>query len=247
MPQNSTLDLSVIIPIKDELESIPILAQEVSEVLDSLSSSWECLWIDDGSRDGSLSILESLHQKDARHHLLVLDRNYGQSGALSVGFKYASGSVLITLDGDLQNDPSDIPRLLEVLRVGEADMVNGIRVNRRDSWTRRISSKIANGFRNWMTGDQVTDVGCSLRVFRHECVENIPLWKGMHRFLPTLAHLKGYQVTEIPVNHRPRRYGQAKYSIGNRLWVGIYDTLAVRWMQTRFVQPHVAKTSKQKN
>lgn len=247
MPQYPNPYLSVIIPVKDEVESIPVLADELNQILESLSLNWECLWIDDGSTDASQACIECLHQRDARHHLIALDRNYGQSGALSVGFNFASGSVYVTLDGDLQSDPHDIPRFLEVLRAGKADMVNGVRVKRRDTRVRRISSKVANGFRNWMTGEHVTDVGCSLRAFRRECVENIPLWKGMHRFLPTLARLNGYQVTEIPVNHRPRRFGNAKYSIGNRLWVGLYDTLAVRWMQKRFVQPRIAQSTKRRD
>jgi dolichol-phosphate mannosyltransferase len=247
LPKTQGLDLSVIIPVKDESESITVLADELGGILELLSLTWECLWIDDGSTDASQACIESLHQRDARHHLIALDGNYGQSGALYVGFMFASGRVFVTLDGDLQSDPHDIPRLLEVLRAGKADMVNGVRVNRKDTMVRRISSMIANGFRNWMTGEQVTDVGCSLRAFRYECVENIPLWKGMHRFIPTLAHLNGYQVTEIPVNHRQRSFGETKYSIGNRLWVGLYDTLAVQWMQNRFVHPRVVKTSKRRD
>ena len=178
-------------------------------------------------------------RQSARHRLIDLDRNYGQSAALAVGFRRARCSIFGTLDGDGQNDLADFPKQLERLDRGDVDMVNGIRVTRRDSRLRRVSSKIGNGFRNLLTGVKITDVGCAIRVFRRECVEGLPVWKGMHRFLPTLAHLKGFRITEIPVNHRPRTTGLTKYGVGNRLWVGLADTIAVCWMKRRLVWPRV--------
>ena len=133
--------------------------------------------------------------------------------------------------------------MVEKLERGKVDIVNGVRQGRRDSWKRKISSRIANGFRNRMTGDSVTDVGCSIRVFYRECAAKLPVWKGMHRFLPTLMKLDGYYAIEVPVSHRPRSYGQTKYGIGNRLWVGLLDTFAVRWYKMRGVRPRLGEHS----
>ena len=153
------------------------------------------------------------------------------------GFRAALGELVATLDADLQNDPADLPKLLAAL--DHADVVNGVRANRQDSWVRQLSSRIANGFRNWVTGESVSDVGCSLRVMRREYLDGVTMFRGMHRFLPTLLRLRGARVTEIPVTHRPRRHGESKYGIGNRLWVGLVDVFAVRWMQSRFVRYEV--------
>ncbi len=238
------LDLSVMIPVKNEGQNIARLAKEVGTVMHATSWTWECLWVDDGSTDNTLSELEQINKKDPHHQFVVLARNYGQSAALHIGFRHARGEILVTLDGDGQNDPSDIPALVERLLEDGADMINGVRQRRRDTFVRKISSRIANGFRNWVTKEQVRDVGCSLRVFRHRCVKNIPVFKGMHRFLPTLVRMGGCPgIVEMPVNHRPRRYGQTKYGIHNRLWAGLIDTLAVRWMQTRMVYPEVRRSS----
>lgn len=235
--------VSVIIPAKDEAESIPVLAREVEAIMDGTGLTWECVWIDDGSTDGTLEILRALRRRRPEHHYLSLAGNHGQSAALVAGFAAARGGLFITLDADLQNDPSDIPRLLAVLDGGEADMVNAVRSERHDSRVRLLSSRIANGFRNWLTHEKVTDVGCSLRAFRADCVRDIPSFRGLHRFLPTFARMRGYRIMEIPVGHRERRFGVTKYGIGNRLWVGIADTLGVRWLQGRYVRPIVRLSS----
>jgi dolichol-phosphate mannosyltransferase len=169
--------------------------------------------------------------------VFALDRRCGQSVALEAGFRAARGEITATLDGDLQNDPADILRLMTHLDC--ADVVNGVRENRQDSWLRRLSSRIGNGFRNWLTGESVTDVGCSLRVMRTEYLRGLELYRGMHRFLPTLLKMQGARLTEVAVNHRPRRFGRSKYGIANRLFVGIADVLAVRWMQSRHVTHRV--------
>ncbi|OPY67421.1 MAG: Undecaprenyl-phosphate 4-deoxy-4-formamido-L-arabinose transferase [Syntrophorhabdus sp. PtaU1.Bin002] len=157
-----------------------------------------------------------------------------------MGFQNTVGDIIATLDGDGQNDPADIPRLITLLQEHNADMVNGVRSKRNDSFVRKISSRIANGFRNWVTGDNITDVGCALRVFRSRCVKRIPVFKGMHRFFPTLVRIQGFsRIIESPVNHRPRTRGKTKYGIQNRLWVGLADLGAVKWMQSRLVFPEI--------
>ncbi len=238
------LELSIIVPVKDEEENISSLAKEVNDAMASVPYSWECIWVDDGSTDTTLSELEKMNKEDPRHRFVSLSKNYGQSAALCAGFGFARGRLLGTLDGDGQNDPRDLPMLVARLVEENVDMVNGVRQKRRDSIIRKISSKIGNGFRNWLTGESVTDVGCSLRVFKHACAKNIPSFKGMHRFLPTLIRIGGCStIIEMPVNHRPRKFGETKYGIGNRLWVGIKDTLAVRWMQERMVFADIRYTS----
>jgi len=241
------LDLSVIIPLKDEAQSVIPLKNEIDDVMHQLPYSWECLWIDDGSTDNTLAQIQRFNQQDPNHQYVSLNVNCGQSAALHTGFSYARGEIIITLDGDGQNDPADFPSLIEYLHKENCDMVNGVRQNRMDSFTRKVSSRIANGFRNWLTREKITDVGCSLRVFRHECVQHISPFKGYHRFLPTLVRIAGYtRISQVPVNHRSRRFGQTSYGIHNRLWVGILDTFAVRWMQSRLVFPEVKSTSASK-
>lgn len=238
------IDVSIIVPVKDEEENIVILANEINQAMKNVGLSWECIWIDDGSTDTTAKELKKLNEMDHRHRFHLLVQNFGQSAALSVGFQKAKGDIVATLDGDGQNDPADIPQLIELLQKSGADMVNGVRQKRHDSFIRKISSRIANNFRNWVTGDTVTDVGCSVRVFRSQCVKRIPLFKGMHRFFPTLVKMQGYsRILELPVNHRPRIRGKTKYGIQNRLWVGLADLAAVKWMQKRLVFPEIQSTA----
>lgn len=226
--------LSVVIPVFNEADSIEPLHRELDAVLGEIPGGAEIVFVDDGSRDASRERMLEIAAKDHRVRVIALDRNHGQSAAFEAGFQAARGEVIATLDADLQNDPRDIPRLLAHL--DRADVVNGVRAERHDSWVRKISSWIANGFRNWITGESVTDVGCSLRVLRAEHAKRVKLFRGMHRFLPTLLRLEGARVTEVPVAHRPRRYGESKYGIGNRLFVGLVDVFAVRWMQSRVLR-----------
>ena len=234
------VEISVIVPVKDEVENILILAGEIESAMEKTSFLWECVWVDDGSTDDTLDEIKRLHNRNPRHQFVSLTQNFGQSAAMAVGFKHAAGDILVTLDGDGQNDPADIPLLVNRLISDKADMVNGRRRKREDSMVRKISSRVANGFRNRMTKENVSDVGCSLRAMRKECIEQVPVFKGMHRFLPTLIRMAGYgKIVEVPVNHRPRERGKTKYGIQNRLWVGLGDTFAVRWMQNRMVFPKV--------
>ncbi len=226
--------LSVVVPFYNERENVRPLHEEVAGVLGAHPGGVEFIYVDDGSEDGTCDALAALRADDSRVRVIALAENRGQSAALEAGFRAARGDVVATLDADLQNDPADLPALLAAL--DGADVVNGVRANRQDSWVRRLSSTVGNGFRNAVTGESVTDVGCSLRVMRREFLDGIVMYRGMHRFLPTLLRMRGARVTELPVNHRPRRHGESKYGIGNRLWVGLADVIAVRWMQSRFVQ-----------
>jgi glycosyltransferase involved in cell wall biosynthesis len=228
-----TVQLSVVVPLFNEEECIEPLIEEIHEVLDGYGKSYEILLVDDASGDRSAEILSSLATSDPRLRVVRHRKNLGQSAALVSGFDRVRGEIVITLDADLQNDPADIPRLLA--KLDHFDVVCGVRTNRQDDRIRKLSSKIANAVRNRLTHDSITDVGCSLRVCRTPFLANLPTFDGMHRFLPTLLKLNGARVTEIPVNHRPRAAGESKYGVGNRLWRGIADLLAVRWIRRRFI------------
>ena len=233
--KGQNLDLTMVIPIKDEADNIGPLAREIESTMAAANLRWECLWIDDGSTDASRHEILKLVEANKSHRLLVFEKNAGQSAALWAGFQHSRGRYIATMDGDGQNDPADLPRMTKTLVSDDADMVNGYREHRHDSWLRRVASKIANGFRNLTTGKTVRDAGCSTRVFRRECVQRLPLFAGMHRFLPTLVELHGFKMVEVPVNHRPRRHGKTKYTINNRLWVGLFDCFGVFWLRRRRV------------
>jgi len=223
--------LSVVIPVRDEEESLETLHRELDAAVGAWSGGLEILFVDDGSRDASRSRLQAIAEKEPRVRVLALAARHGQSAALDAGFRAARGELIAMLDADLQNDPADLPLLLEAL--GKADLVCGVRLARRDSFARRVSSRVANAFRNLVTGESIRDVGCSLRVMRRRHLERVKLHRGMHRFLPTLLALEGARVIELPVAHRPRRHGRSKYGIADRMFVGLVDVFAVRWMKSR--------------
>jgi dolichol-phosphate mannosyltransferase len=227
------IDISIVIPVSNEAENILPLADEIKSVMEREFAQWECIWVDDGSSDGSLDVLVELARADRRHRYISFERNAGQSAALWAGFSESRAAIIATIDSDGQNDPADIPALFRNVESGAADMANGYRAQRQDNLKRKISSIMGNGFRNWLTGRTVRDAGCSTRVFRRECIESVPHFAGMHRFLPTLAALQGFKLTEEPVNHRPRLKGRSKYSIGNRLWVSLLDMFGVFWLKKR--------------
>ncbi len=240
----ASLDVSVVVPVRDEASNVDRLAGEISAAMSTTRWSWECVWVDDGSTDETLAAIMRLCATDAHHQFVELEHNYGQSAALAAGFVYSRGAMLAMIDGDGQNDPADVPRLIDMLANGNLHLVNSYRERSQFGPVRRLSSRIANGFRNKMTGERVRDVGCSTRAMRRECLEGVPVFKGMHRFLPTLIRLNGYdRIVEVPVHHRARWKGTSKYGISNRLWVGIADTLAVRWMSRRMAAPHVKRSS----
>lgn len=226
--------LSVVVPLRDEAENLAPLHGELDAALAGFEEPVEFLYVDDGSRDDSRERLRRLAKRDARVRVLVLDGPHGQSAALDAGFHAARGELIATLDADGQNDPADLPDLLAAM--GGADVVSGVRTRRCDSLVRRLSSRAANAFRNRLTGERVTDVGCSLRVMRASVLRRVKCYRGMHRFLPTLLRLEGARIVERPVRHRPRRRGRSKYGIRNRLCVGFVDVLAVRWMKRRALQ-----------
>jgi glycosyltransferase involved in cell wall biosynthesis len=224
-------ELSVVLPAFNEQESLPQVWSEVSGVLDALGRSAEVIFVDDGSADATPDLVRSFRAADARVRLIRLAANAGLSAALDAGFARARGRIVITLDSDLQNDPRDIPRMLDALE--GYDAVTGWRQRRDDPWLKRISSRIANGVRNAVTRESVHDSACTLRVLRHGCLSCLPRFRGFHRFVPTLLRMAGCRVLELPVGHRARRFGVSHYGIRNRAFVAFEDLLAVRWMQDR--------------
>jgi len=232
-PVNDTsLDLSVVIPFYNEEDNLEPLVTELEAVLQSTGRTFEIICIDDCSTDTSLAVVKRMQAtrpflRVVRHRL-----NSGESIGQATGFHLARGAVVITMDADQQHDPADIPAFLTALSP-EVAAVCGIRKNREDNWVRRVSSRIANRFRNAVTGDRISDAGCTFRAIRRPALREVPVFNGLHRFLPSILRYQGYQVVEIPVHHRPRTRGQAKYGIGNRLWRGLRDCLAMRWYRDR--------------
>ena len=233
------LDLSVVIPVYNEEENLPLLWPELRSVLEPLGLQFEVLFIDDGSRDRSAEIVRGFRDADPRVRLIRLKVNSGETAATDAGLKSARGRWLVTMDADLQNDPHDLPMLLAHL--DQWDGVTGWRVKRDDPFLRRASSRVANAIRNWVSDESVQDSGCTYRAFRRECLRSLVLYRGFHRFVPTLLRMHGYRVLEVPVNHRPRRFGQSKYGIGNRAVAAFKDLLVIRWMKDRVLRYDIAE------
>lgn len=231
--------ISFVVPIYNEEENIPRLIEEIEAVAPDLCSAYEILLVDDCSSDTSLQVIRELAGRNNNIRYLSLVRNSGQSAALYTGFQAASGDVIITMDADLQNDPADLRQMIK--HYGEYDMVNGWRYNRQDSWSKKIASKIGNGFRNWLTRETIHDTGCSLKIMNAAMLKRIRIFKGLHRFLPTLMRLEGARVIEVKVNHRQRLFGVSKYTNLRRGIEGFYDVIAVRWMQSRHLSIEVNK------
>lgn len=222
--------LSIIITAYQDAEAIPQLAQEITAVMQASGFAWEALWIDDGSTDYTLACLRAL---PSPHRFLSFTKNCGQSAGYRAGAEAARGTWLATLDGDGQNDPVDLPKLLtEVLRQG-TDIAIGIRSQRQDRWLRRMSARIANRLRNWVTGVVVTDAGCATRIIRREMFLKLPFFHGNFYFFPVLAVMLGGTFCELSVNHRPRQHGRTHYGISNRLWSGAMDLIGVCWLIRR--------------
>lgn len=227
-------NISYVIPVFNEEGNLVRLLSELQDVTQKIEHSYEVLFVDDGSSDGSLEVIKSLAQKNPEVKYLAFARNCGQSAALYAGFQAAKGEIIVTMDADLQNDPADIPALLAYY--GRFDMVNGWRFNRRDTLAKRIGSKIGNGVRNRLTWESIHDTGCSLKVMNAAMVKRIKLFRGLHRFLPTLMRLEGARVIEVKVNHRERLHGVSKYTNLRRGIEGLYDVIAVRWMIKRHLK-----------
>ena len=223
--------LSVVIPVYNEEENVGPLNAELVEVLQGLNKTFEVIYVDDGSKDKSYALLKELQKNNPSIRIIKFRKNSGQTAAFDAGIRAALGEVIVTMDADLQNDPHDIPKLLE--KIGDADAVCGWRQKRNDTFVRRISSRIANSVRNRLSGETIKDVGCSLKAFRSVYAKKMQLFTGMHRFFPTLIKMEGGTVAEIPVNHRPRKFGTPKYNIRNRVVRSFVDLLAVCWMKKR--------------
>ena len=232
-----SLELSLVIPAYNERDNLAPLLMEIGVAL--AGHAYEVIVVDDGSSDGTLAALKSLRPHHPQLHIIAFERNAGQTAAFAAGFRAARAPVVVTMDADLQNDPADIPRLLETMNSTGATAVAGYRASRRDTAWKRLQSRIANGVRNRLNGEVIRDTGCSLKAFRTEAVQSLPLFAGMHRFLPTLIKMQGGTVSEVPVGHRPRRHGATKYGMWNRVWRSLVDAFAVRWMQSRALRYHV--------
>ena len=239
----SRLRLSIAVPVKDEEDNIRPLVEACRKALGDLYEQTEIIFVDDGSTDASLERMQELAAEDPHVRWIQFEANCGQSAALDAGFRAARGDYVAMIDADMQNDPADLPAMIELLDAGECDCVCGIRAKRRDNWLRRISSKIGNGTRNWLTRETIKDVGCSIRVFRRELLAGLKMYRGMHRFLPTLLRMEGARIQEIPVRHHPRLHGTPKYGVWNRLFRGLRDIFAVRWMQSRHIAYRVKAQS----
>jgi dolichol-phosphate mannosyltransferase len=222
----SSPTVSVIVPLYNEEESVPILQSELRTALNGVDH--EIIFVDDGSADHTVERID----RAPGVRVIRFEKNTGQSAAIFAGLKAARGSTLVLIDGDLQNDPADIPRLLHEIARG-ADLVCGYREHRRDTRVKRLTSQIANAVRSRYTRDGVRDTGCTLKAMRSECVGALVPFKGMHRFIPALVKGAGYRLVEIPVNHRPRRFGQTKYGLGNRAVRATIDMFGVRWLLSR--------------
>jgi dolichol-phosphate mannosyltransferase len=224
-------ELSVVIPVRDEVASLDPLVRELLPVLQATSRPFEVLLVDDGSRDGSGPALFELARAHSELQVVTLVRPSGKSAALAAGVERARGDVVVQMDADLQNDPADIPRLLDALAT--ADAACGVRTERRDGTGRRLSSCFANAVRRRVLGGGLRDAGCALKAFRREAILGLPRFDGMHRFLGDMLLAEGFKVVELEVNHRPRRAGRSKYGLGNRALRAFEDLLAVSWMRRR--------------
>jgi dolichol-phosphate mannosyltransferase len=233
--------LTVVVPVFNEAGNVLPLVDEIHAALEPEGVSFEVVYVDDGSTDETPSRLRDARERFPRLRSLRLRANCGQSTATWVGVTAARSHWIVTLDGDGQNDPADIPRLVSAAadRTGPAPLIAGLRRKRHDSWLRRASSRVANSVRSRLLKDGTPDTGCSLKLFPREAFLELPYFDHMHRFLPALFRRQGRDVVLVEVNHRPRRSGVAKYGVGNRLWVGIADLMGVMWLQRRMKSPDI--------
>ena len=218
--------VSVVVPLFNEEENLPILQAELTAAL--AGQDYEIIFVDDGSTDGTVARIA----RDPRIRVVQFAANAGQSAAMYAGLHAANGNIAVLIDGDLQNDPADIPKLLAEIERG-ADLAAGYRAQRKDTLLKRLTSRIANAVRSRFTKDGVRDTGCTLKAMRRECIQALVPFKGMHRFIPALIKGAGYKIVEVPVNHRPRKFGQSKYGLGNRAVRATVDMFGVRWLLSR--------------
>ncbi len=230
--QQQPIEISIIAPAFNEVDNVGPLVERISEVFVPLNIAFEAIIVDDAGTDGTREKLLELAGQYSWLRVVALTTNSGQTAAMDAGFRAARGRMWATVDADMQNDPGEIPRLMAMLSA-EVDMVNGWRQKRSDNVLRLIQTKIANGIRNWLSGENIKDSACSLKVYKRQCLEGLTLYKGMHRFFPTLVKMRGFHVIEVPVSHHPRAHGVTKYKFGSRVIRAFVDLLAVRWMKKR--------------
>jgi glycosyltransferase involved in cell wall biosynthesis len=228
------MTVSVVIPLYNEEENVEILNERLSETMRGLDSDYEIVYVDDGSTDGTLQLLEELQKKDDNIVVLSLRRNFGQTAAFAAGFDFARGDVVVTMDGDLQNDPTDIPKLLALIK--DYDLVSGWRRKRQDSFSRTFPSKMANWLISKVTGVRLHDYGCSLKAYRREVVKNLKLYGEMHRFIPAVASWYGVSIAEVETTHHPRLRGKSKYGISRTIKV-LLDLVTVKFLQSFSTKP----------
>jgi glycosyltransferase involved in cell wall biosynthesis len=228
--------LSLVIPCFNEEENVPTLLERVASALAELHRSFEVILIDDGSTDRTPALLADGMRQYPWLRVLRMQKNGGQSAAFEAGFAAARGQIIATIDADLQNDPEEIPRLVPLLDAQQVDMITGWRKDRQDTNFRKWQSRQANRIRNWVTQETVNDSASSLKVYRAHAVKGLKLFRGAHRYFPTLVKARGFKVFETPVKHSARFAGTAKYGFGNRAFVGIYDLIGVRWLKSRWLR-----------
>jgi len=229
--------VSIIVPVYNESRNIPILYNEITKTFKTFEPEFELIFINDGSKDNSLNIIKNLREKDKRVKYISFRKNYGQTAALSAGFDFASGEIMVTMDGDLQNDPSDIPAMIEKLKREKLDLINGWRYKRKDSFlSRKLPSMIANLLISRTTGVKLHDYGCTLKVYRKDIAKDIKLYGELHRFIPALAQMEGANIGEKKVNHRKRKHGKSKYGISRTIKV-ILDLITIKFLSSYSTKP----------
>lgn len=227
--------VSIVIPVYEEEESLPLLYKTIKEVMEGTGRVYEIIFVDDGSKDKSLEILDELHANDPHVVVVAFRRNFGQTAAMAAGFEYAEGDIIITMDADMQNDPNDIPVLLD--RIKDCDVVSGWRKNRQDKFlSRKLPSKIANWLISRVTGVHLHDYGCTLKAYRREVIKNVRLYGEMHRFIPAIASWVGATIKEVETTHHPRRFGKSKYGISRTMRV-VLDLITVKFLQSFSTRP----------
>ncbi len=237
MSTDGTVQVSVIAPAYNEAENLPVLVSEIEQALSPLAVPFEIIIVDDGSTDGTAEVLDEVAGSKPFVRPFHFERNSGQTAAIDAGIRRAHGAKIVLIDADGQNDPAEIPKLLAELE--RFDAAAGWRADRKDPWTKKLTSAFANAVRKWATGDRIHDTGCSLKAFRSEVLRKIKLFNGMHRFLTTLVKMEGGSVVEVKVSHRPRLHGKSKYSIFNRAIRPTLDLVAVMWMKRRTLRYRV--------
>jgi len=232
----NTMDLSIVVPVYNECENLPLLYKAIGDAVSPLGLEWEVIFVDDGSRDRSLDVLEGLAAEDPAHtRVVALRRNFGQTAAIAAGIDHSAGEIIVLMDADLQNDPMDIPAMLAKIQDGY-DVVSGWRKNRQDNFSRRLPSQIANRLISWSTGVFLHDYGCTLKAYRREVITGFRLYGEMHRFIPAYANSVGARIIELPVHHHPRRFGKAKYGLERTLKV-MLDLLTVKFLSSYANKP----------